>query len=147
MIFRRLFLRGFSFSSVKPTPWPDVKLMLDYLAKLLIMVQYFWNHLLLLFLCDNCPFAKLRPLMQTGQSECSVCQLILGSDSYTAVLHWNSCNLFRFSSFSGWFCGLQARCGYTLSQTQNCSGVLIPRWTPHSLTSTANVTSALVTLR
>ncbi len=30
-----------------------------------------------------------------------------GSDNYTAVLHQNSCNLFRFLSFSGWLCGFQ----------------------------------------
>ncbi len=34
----------------------------------------------------------------------------------------------------------------TLCFGQNCSGVLVPCWTAHSLTSTANVTSALVTM-
>ncbi len=45
------------------------------------------------------PFSKLRPLMRTGQLERSICQLWLGSDNYTAVLHWNSCYHFRLVIF------------------------------------------------
>ncbi len=59
----------------------------------------------------NWPFAKRRSRMQTGQSKCSICQIWPGSNNYTAVLHWNSGNLFRFSSFSGWFCGYRAHRG------------------------------------
>ncbi len=33
------------------------------------------------------------------------------SDNFTAVLHRNSCSLFRFLSFSGWFFGFRASHG------------------------------------
>ncbi len=34
-----------------------------------------------------------------------------GSDNYAAVLHGNSCNIFRSLSFPGWFCGFRAHRG------------------------------------
>ncbi len=52
-----------------------------------------WN------LVHNWPFSQLHRWTQTGQSECSICQLWTGSDHITAVLPWISCNLFRFPSF------------------------------------------------
>ncbi len=56
----------------------------------------------------NWTFAKCRPWTPTGQWECSISQLWPRSDNYMAVL---PCNLFRFSAFSGGFCGFRAHCG------------------------------------